>query len=1763
MTGAATAVGTHTARATELTGDDAANYRLSAARTKDFTITKSALPGAALTIGSWTYGDEAKEPSVSGNIEGANVTYTYKKANAEDSTYSRKVPTAAGSYTVRAEIAATAGYESKTLTQNFTIAEKTASLQWENTSLKYTGQPQKPTAKVINLEKGDDVSVVVTGEQTNASNTAYTATAASLSGSDAENYKLPDEKTANFTIGQETLIPTVTIAGWTYGDTPSEPEVSGNTENGTVTYTWYKETDKLNSKPTDAGTYRLVAVIGKTANFDGGQASCEFTIAKKTASLAWSDISLTYNAAAQSPKAVVANKVGTDEVNVTITGENTGAGEYIASATDLTGAAKDNYKLPDSSAQTYIIAKAELTVTAEDKNVTLGASAPEYTAKYAGFKGEDSASDLTGTLAFDCDYTAESKAGTYDITPKGVSSDNYDITFVKGTLTVGTGEARITTDPSAMALTYNGTLQELVTAGAREHGTIYYRVNGGKWQNSVPFAKNAGKYTVSWYLKADESYVSTSSSSEPAGEVDVTIARKTVGLTWANTSFKYDGKDHIPSASLSNIESGDTVNVVVTGAATAVGTHTASATRLTGASAENYRLPEDGTEQQTFTIDKSDLTDNSTSVTISGWTYGDDANEPTVEGNLEGANVTYRYKKYDEEDSAYTTKTPKAAGKYIVQATIAATAGYNAKVLTKEFDIAPRVADLDWTDTSLLYRQGVEQAPKAEVGNLVAGDKCTVTVEGKVEAAGSYQATATALSNSNYALPTTVTQPFTISAGTLVPTVTITGWTYGDSANTPVVNGNTGSGTETFKYKVKDADDSTYTEAVPTEAGTYTVKANIAASGSYDAAEAYADFTIERKTAGLAWKNISFTYDGEEHVPAATVTNPVGSDNLTVTVSGKQKETGEYVATATAIEGDHASNYKLPETVTQVFTISDRDESSSVSVAIDNWTYGDTRKEPVLNGYTGTGEVTWTYKKAGAQDSTYGAYDDVVKGQAGSYTVKGSVPKSGSYSAVTATETFTIHQKVAELSWSPDNFSYTGSDQKPAATVSNLEEGDTCTVTVTGAATATGEHTATATKLSNDNYKLPADPTFTFTIGKSALDSAAVTIANWTYGDDPSVPEVSGNTDGAQVSFSYKEKDAADDTYTTKVPSMPGEYTVRAVIAATQGHIETTVTDDFSISLRTVNVTWSDTSFIYDGKEHIPSAEITNIVRGDDLGFVLEGGKINANAEGESYTAAMTKLTGKDADLYVLPDPAPSQTFTIGKKSLIPTVAIGNWTYGDDPDTPVVSGNEGEADVTLLYAPAGTTDESAYSETMPKDAGTYTLKAVLAETENFKGASAATDFTISQRTASLRWKNIYLTYSGKAQKPEAEVANLVSGDECIVTVSGEQTDPGSYTATAESLSNANYKLPPVVTQSFVISQASSGGGGGGSTPEPEIGGDAGTVSKDIEKLPDDISLSDKDAVEKAKEEYDSLSDEEKAKIDPKTVEKLNDAVDTIAAETVKDEIVSLPDEITESDTDAVKKALDDYSRLTDAQKAKLDPDTVRRITDAEKAIRTWQTGEDGTALGSGASWEAAEKAILGMTSDADPAGSRIVPLKAKSTKQTKKSVKVNWNKTSGAVKYVVYGNKCGKKNKMKRLKITTKSSINFKKIAGKKVKKGTYYKFIVVALGKDNNVVSTSKVVHIASKGGKNGNYSKLTIKTPKKSKAVLTAGKTLQIRAKLTKAKKVKVRKHIGLRYESSDTSVATVSKKGKVTAVSAGTAKITVYTQNGLSKTVTITVK
>jgi large repetitive protein len=85
---------------------------------------------------------------------------------------------------------------------------------------------------------------------------------------------------------------------------------------------------------------------------------------------------------------------------------------------------------------TLTIARAPLTITADDLARPLGQPNPPLTARFSGFVLSDDASVFSSPLALSTAATPASPVGGYAITPGGATAANYAITFVPGTLTI-------------------------------------------------------------------------------------------------------------------------------------------------------------------------------------------------------------------------------------------------------------------------------------------------------------------------------------------------------------------------------------------------------------------------------------------------------------------------------------------------------------------------------------------------------------------------------------------------------------------------------------------------------------------------------------------------------------------------------------------------------------------------------------------------------------------------------------------------------------------------------------------------------------------------------------------------------------------------------------------------------------------------------------------------------------------------------------------------------------------------------------------------------------------------------------------------------------------------------------------------------------------------------------------------------------------------------------------------------------------------------
>ncbi len=183
-------------------------------------------------------------------------------------------------------------------------------------------------------------------------------------------------------------------------------------------------------------------------------------------------------------------------------------------------------------------------------------------------------------------------------------------------------------------------------------------------------------------------------------------------------------------------------------------------------------------------------------------------------------------------------------------------------------------------------------APDGSSAEIVAGNSATFTISDSVPTRTGYDflgwstnkdATSAEYSSggsitisSNTTLYAVWKKISTFETNEFTQPLAITGWTYGETANTPTAVAKYG----TIKYTYSNTADGTYTEEVPTNAGTYYVKATVEETADYSGLESNAvKFTILPKTINTAITQLTAPVKNE--VPQTEIE----TDEYTATVA--------------------------------------------------------------------------------------------------------------------------------------------------------------------------------------------------------------------------------------------------------------------------------------------------------------------------------------------------------------------------------------------------------------------------------------------------------------------------------------------------------------------------------------------------------------------------------------------------------------------------------------------------------------------------------------------------------------------------------------------------------------------------------------------------------------------------------------------------------------------------------------------------------------
>jgi len=220
---------------------------------------------------------------------------------------------------------------------------------------------------------------------------------------------------------------TASFAGFVSGDAPAS---LAGTLNCTTTAT--------SSSP--AGTDPITCSGLTSSNYAISFAPGTLTITPAPLTIAANNISRAYGVANPPLNNVTASGFVNGDTLASL------AGTLVCTTTATASSAAGSYPILCSglSSQNYsityvpgtlAISSDVLTVTANNATRQYGKANPAFTATFAGFVNGDTPASLTGSLACATSATPSSAVGTYAINCSGLSSANYAMTYVTGTLT--------------------------------------------------------------------------------------------------------------------------------------------------------------------------------------------------------------------------------------------------------------------------------------------------------------------------------------------------------------------------------------------------------------------------------------------------------------------------------------------------------------------------------------------------------------------------------------------------------------------------------------------------------------------------------------------------------------------------------------------------------------------------------------------------------------------------------------------------------------------------------------------------------------------------------------------------------------------------------------------------------------------------------------------------------------------------------------------------------------------------------------------------------------------------------------------------------------------------------------------------------------------------------------------------------------------------------------------------------------------------------
>lgn len=314
-------------------------------------------------------------------------------------------------------------------------------------------------------------------------------------------------------------------------------------------------------------------------------------------------------------------------------------------------------------------------------------------------------------------------------------------------------------------------------------------------------------------------------------------------------------------------------------------------------------------------------------------------------------------------------------------------------------------------------------------------------------------------------------------------------------------------------------------------------------------------------------------------------------------------------------------------------------------------------------------------------------------------------------------------------------------------TFTSVSEGDGKTVSVDAAASC--------------NYKA-AHAEVTISVAKAAI-SPAVSIHGWTYGQSANGYTVTGNPGGGAIEAVYGGTTNAGAPYSGgQAPTEAGSYTLTVTVAETENYLGGSASTSFTVARAALHVSVSIESWAFG--ESPNGYTVSPASMRDTITSVRYAGEGYSGSQPPTQVGSYT-LTVTFAQTANYQGGSASDSFSITQGTLAPgfvRLTIEGWTYGEAPNSPVLTGAPAGAEVSYRYSGTANDGTAWNSDTAPSKAGSYKVTAHISAA-GYVSFEAEASFTVARRLVSA---------PTLGETGERTASSVYDGEEVRIAVTG-------------------------------------------------------------------------------------------------------------------------------------------------------------------------------------------------------------------------------------------------------------------------------------------------------------------------------------------------------------------------------------------------------